>query len=169
MIGEPLLGLEWSAPEHPEILVKAILAHGDDDVFAEKVMRFWDGEIGRPKASLVIAALPILSRVLRKHPPEKIDDEKVIAALVAKELDSSADTKELDATANALWEIIEDLVVPDLKYDDQWVRIIGMRIEHRTPQGTRHAVFSTSEGGTVKHYVKAFDREAVDYYLKDSV
>lgn len=168
MKNQPLFGLDWSAPEHPEILVKAIMSHGDYDVFEEKVMRFWDGEIGRPKANLVITALPLLAQVLRKHPPREIDDDLELAVHVVKTLAPSADKTELTATASELWKSFEDLVEPDLKYDGQWVRIVGMRVEHRTPQGTHHAVFATSEGGTVKQTVKVFD-EAARRYLKDWV
>ena len=152
MSNQPLLGLQWSAPEHPEIFVKAILSHGDYDVFEEKVMRFWDGEIGRTQAALAIKAIPVLSQVLMETRAGNLDEEEIVAKVA----------EQLNAPADELFRIFKHLINMDLKYE-QYARIVGMTVEHRRPEGTQRAVFSTSEGSTVKQYVKVFDNRVTPY------
>jgi hypothetical protein len=164
MNSKSILGLQWSAPTQAEILVKVVLAHGDDDVFATQILRFTDGATGVERAQLAIDALPHLSKVLsntRQFKNVDLEGEDVRDRVFAH-----ADEDDIKACAvvaqrlgvplKKLYQVLSPVIQLDLKYE-QYACIAGMAVEHRTPEGIRRAVFSTSEGGTVLHHYKALN------------
>jgi hypothetical protein len=157
-----MLGLQWSAPTQSEILVKVVLGHGDSDVFATQTLRFTDGATGIENAQLAIDALPHLSALLPdtwKFEDVDLEDEDVRDRVFAYATEEDIKAcvvvaKRLNVPLKKLYQILSPVIVMDLKYG-QYASIVGMAVEHRTPEGTRRAVFSSSEGGTVQHHFKA--------------
>jgi hypothetical protein len=157
-----ILGLQWSAPTQSEILVKVVLSHGDDDVFTTQTLRFTDGATGIERAQIAIEALPHLSDMLansRCLEKVSLEDEdvrdRVFAHADEDDIKACAVVaKRLGIPLKKLYQVLSPVIQLDVKYE-QYACIVGMAVEHRTPEGIRRAVFSTSAGGTVLHHYKA--------------
>jgi hypothetical protein len=127
MSNDSLLGLQWAAPAQSEILVKVVLVHGEFDMFTEKTLRFPESESGL--AQMAIEALQRLSPVLSD-----------VSRMSVIEDACAGIANQLNVSPEALYDVVEPVFERDLIYD-YYAPMLAIRVEHRTPEGTRSALF----------------------------